>query len=72
MFDTSARTSGGLISYCESADLFIEMVERVRALGFTEIGLYHPVIASQLPSFERMASETIPRLRATYAGNAPR
>ena len=71
MFDTSARTSGGLISYYESADLFTEMVERVLALGFTEIGLYYPTIESQVPSFERIASETIPRLRADYAGSAP-
>jgi alkanesulfonate monooxygenase SsuD/methylene tetrahydromethanopterin reductase-like flavin-dependent oxidoreductase (luciferase family) len=70
MFDASARTSGGLISYYESADLFVEMVERVLALGFTEIGLYYPTIASQLPSFERIAQETIPRLRANHAANA--
>ncbi len=71
MFDASARTSGGLIGYYQSEGLFIEMVERVLALGFTEIGLYYPTIASQLQSFERIASETIPRLRASYAGNAP-
>ena len=67
MLDATARTSGGLISYYESADRFVEMVERVRALGFTEIGLYYPTVASQLQSFERIASETIPRLRARHA-----
>lgn len=40
IFDTAARASGGLISYYQSADLFVDMVERAAALGFTEIGLY--------------------------------
>ncbi|MCP4327980.1 MAG: LLM class flavin-dependent oxidoreductase [Alphaproteobacteria bacterium] len=67
MFDADARKSGGLISYYESEDLFVEMVERVIALGFTEIGLYYPTIESQLPKFEKIATQTIPQLRANYA-----
>lgn len=67
MFDSSARRGGGLISYYESEDLFIEMVQRALALGFTEIGLYYPTKESQLPKFERLAKEVIPQLRADYA-----
>jgi alkanesulfonate monooxygenase SsuD/methylene tetrahydromethanopterin reductase-like flavin-dependent oxidoreductase (luciferase family) len=72
MFDANARTSGGLIGYYESEDLFVEMVERVLALGFTEIGLYYPTIESQLPKFERIAREVIPRLRASHTVEAAR
>lgn len=67
MFDASARQSGGLIRYYESEDLFVEMAERVIALGFTELGLYYPTIASQLPKFERIAEKIIPQLRASHA-----
>jgi alkanesulfonate monooxygenase SsuD/methylene tetrahydromethanopterin reductase-like flavin-dependent oxidoreductase (luciferase family) len=66
MFDSKARLSGGLINYYESEDLFVEMVERVMALGFTEIGLYYPTIESQLPKFEKIATQIIPQLRASY------
>lgn len=67
MFDASARQSGGLIRYYRSEDLFVEMAERVIALGFTELGLYYPTIASQLPKFERIAEKIIPQLRASHA-----
>jgi alkanesulfonate monooxygenase SsuD/methylene tetrahydromethanopterin reductase-like flavin-dependent oxidoreductase (luciferase family) len=67
MFDTTARQSGGLIGYYESDDLFVEMVERILALGFTEIDLYHPTVESQRPAFERIATEVIPKLRARHA-----
>ncbi len=67
MFDASARASGGLISYYESEDLFVEMVERVIGLGFTEIGVYYPTVESQLARFEQIARQTIPRLRVSHA-----
>jgi hypothetical protein len=43
------------------------MVERILALGFTEIDLYHPTVESQRPAFERIATEVIPKLRARHA-----
>ena len=70
MLEGTARKTGGLISYYESADLFEEVVERVLELGFTEIGLYYPTIERQLPAFERMATEAIPRLRAKFSARA--
>ncbi|MEM7022775.1 MAG: LLM class flavin-dependent oxidoreductase [Pseudomonadota bacterium] len=70
MFDSTARKTSGLISYYESADLFEEMVERVMGLGFTEIGLYYPTIERQLPAFEQIVTEVVPRLRARHKAQA--
>jgi alkanesulfonate monooxygenase SsuD/methylene tetrahydromethanopterin reductase-like flavin-dependent oxidoreductase (luciferase family) len=63
-FDAKARPSGGLINYYESEDLFVEIVQRVTALGITEIGVYYPVLSEQIPGLERIATEVIPLLRA--------
>ena len=68
MFDPGARKSGGLFNYYESDDLFVEMVERVLALGVSEIGIYYPMIASQLPAFKRLATDVIPGIRAKHDG----
>ena len=68
MFDPGARKGGGLFNYYESEDLFVEMVERVLALGITEIGLYYPMMESQLPAFKKLATEVIPRIREKHAG----
>jgi len=66
MFDPGARTSGGLFNYYESQDLFVEMVEQILSLGITEIGLYYPMMASQLPAFERLATDVIPQIRKDH------
>lgn len=66
MFDANARPSGGLISYYQSEEIFVDMVERVTALGISEIGLYYPMRDEQLPMFERIAREAIPELRRTH------
>ena len=68
MFDPGARKSGGLFNYYESDDLFVEMVERVLALGITEIGIYYPMMESQLPAFKRLATDVIPGIREKQGG----
>jgi alkanesulfonate monooxygenase SsuD/methylene tetrahydromethanopterin reductase-like flavin-dependent oxidoreductase (luciferase family) len=64
MFDADSRKSGGLIGYYESEDHFVDIVQRVSELGFTEFGLYYPTIESQIPKFEHIAKTVIPQLRA--------
>jgi alkanesulfonate monooxygenase SsuD/methylene tetrahydromethanopterin reductase-like flavin-dependent oxidoreductase (luciferase family) len=63
MFDPSARASGGGYAYYESAAAFEEMVSTVLALGITEVALYYPALERQVPAFEQIAREVIPRLR---------
>jgi alkanesulfonate monooxygenase SsuD/methylene tetrahydromethanopterin reductase-like flavin-dependent oxidoreductase (luciferase family) len=63
MFDATARAGGGQIRYYESDDLFVEMVERAISVGVTEISIYYPALESQLPAFERIATEVLPELR---------
>lgn len=63
MFDAKARPSGGLIKYYESESMFTDMVERVMELGVTDIGMYYPMREEQLPMFEKIATEVIPKLR---------
>jgi hypothetical protein len=67
MFDPKARASGGGIAYYESDEVFVEMVHRITALGITEISLYYPAVDSQLPAFERIATEVLPQLRREHA-----
>ena len=67
MFDPKARASGGAISYYESDDVFVEMVRQVTDLGITEVSLYYPPVAAQLPAFERIATEILPVLRRQHA-----
>jgi alkanesulfonate monooxygenase SsuD/methylene tetrahydromethanopterin reductase-like flavin-dependent oxidoreductase (luciferase family) len=69
MFDPSARPRGGAIDYYESVDRFEEMVGRVLELGIDEIVLYHPLDERQMPTFERIATELLPRLRASGPSN---
>ena len=37
------------------------------SLGFSEIGVYYPMLAEQVPVFEAVASEVMPRLRKSFA-----
>jgi hypothetical protein len=64
MFDAKARPRGGSIDYYESVDRFEEMATRVIDLGMDEIGLYYPLDPAQVPTFERIATDVMPRLRA--------
>ncbi len=72
MFDGSSRYSGGLISYYGSEDVFVDQVQRLVALGISEIGLYFPTRKDQLPVFERIARDVIPELKAAHARQAGR
>jgi alkanesulfonate monooxygenase SsuD/methylene tetrahydromethanopterin reductase-like flavin-dependent oxidoreductase (luciferase family) len=72
MFDAGARAGGGLISYYASEEVFADMVQRVIALGISEIGLYYPTRDEQRPAFERIAREAIPALRAQHAAGRSR
>jgi hypothetical protein len=49
-----------------SPEAFVEQVERVVALGISDVGLYYPLDPAQLPTFERIATETLPALRARH------
>jgi alkanesulfonate monooxygenase SsuD/methylene tetrahydromethanopterin reductase-like flavin-dependent oxidoreductase (luciferase family) len=68
MFDAGARAGGGLINYYASEDVFAETVQRVIALGISEIGLYYPTRTEQRPVFEHIARNVIPGLKAGHAG----
>ena len=63
LFDPKARASGGRFSYYESPRAFVDMARPLLELGFTEIGLYYPVLEEQVPVFETIAREIIPELR---------
>ena len=63
MVDAAARPRGGSIDYYDSVDRFEEMVNRVIDLGMDEVGLYYPLDARQVPTFERIATDVLPRLR---------
>jgi alkanesulfonate monooxygenase SsuD/methylene tetrahydromethanopterin reductase-like flavin-dependent oxidoreductase (luciferase family) len=64
MFDATARPRGGAMDYYESVDRFEEMVGRIIELGMDEIGMYYPLDERQVPTFERIATAVLPRLRA--------
>lgn len=66
MYDPSSRRSGGAMAYYESQDAFEDMVNRVIELGMSDIGLYYPTLPEQEDTFERIATETIPRMKAQF------
>jgi len=68
MFDSSSRSSGGAIAYYDSEAAFEDMVGRVMKLGMTDIGLYYPMLPEQAATFERIATKTIPALKAQFGG----
>jgi len=65
MFDPDARPRGGTYDYYRSPDRFEEMVGRILELGMDEIVLYYPPDPNQVATFERIATDVLPRLRAT-------
>jgi len=49
-----------------SEEMFTEIVERYTALGINELVFFYPFFApDQIPMFEKIAEETIPKLRNT-------
>ena len=64
MFDPGSRAGGGMISYYQSADVFVDQVKRLLELGISEFGLYYPTQEAQVPMFEKIAKEIIPELKA--------
>ena len=67
IFDAHARASGGAIRYYDDPDLFVDLVQRLTALGMSEISIYYPSQAEQIPKFEHIAGEVIPQLRTEHA-----
>ena len=67
MFDPEARPRGGAIAYYESMEQLIDRVSHLVELGISDVGLYYPLDPAQLPTFERIATDALPALRARYA-----
>jgi alkanesulfonate monooxygenase SsuD/methylene tetrahydromethanopterin reductase-like flavin-dependent oxidoreductase (luciferase family) len=63
MFDGDARHHGGAIRYYQSVDRFVDEVGHFTAMGITDIGVYYPMLAEQVPMFERIATDILPILR---------
>jgi len=69
MFDAQARPRGGTMACYESVDRFEEMASRIIELGMDGVGLYYPLDERQVPTFERIATDVLPRLRARQRGD---
>ena len=54
------------MAYYESPAAFEDMVNRVLELGMSDIGLYYPTLPEQEATFERIAAETIPKMKAQF------
>ncbi len=64
MYDAAARPRGGIYDCYESIGRFEEMAGRILELGMDEIVLYYPPDEHQWATFERIATDVLPRLRA--------
>jgi hypothetical protein len=64
LFDAEARPRGGAYRCYESVGAFEEMAGRILELGMDELVMYYPPDPAQLPTFERIATDVLPRLRA--------
>ena len=67
MFDPQARARGGALGYFTSPERFSDEVSRIVELGISDVGLYFPLDPAQRSTFERIASEVLPALRARFA-----
>jgi alkanesulfonate monooxygenase SsuD/methylene tetrahydromethanopterin reductase-like flavin-dependent oxidoreductase (luciferase family) len=63
LFDAEARAAGGRLRYYDDHALFSDLVTAFVEAGFTDIGLYYPADAAQIPSFENLAATAIPEFR---------
>ncbi len=68
LFDAAADPRGGPLGYFDSVERFEDMAGTIVELGIDEIGLYYPPDERQVPAFERIAIDVLPRLRARRAG----
>jgi alkanesulfonate monooxygenase SsuD/methylene tetrahydromethanopterin reductase-like flavin-dependent oxidoreductase (luciferase family) len=66
MFDPSSRASGGSINYYQSDNVFIDQVSQLTEQGFTEIGLYYPILKDEEAAFERIAKDIIPTIKRNF------
>lgn len=66
MLDANARHSLGRVRYYDSPQAFADEAGRLIELGFTGLGLYYPMLPSQLPVFETIATDVIPTIRKTH------
>jgi alkanesulfonate monooxygenase SsuD/methylene tetrahydromethanopterin reductase-like flavin-dependent oxidoreductase (luciferase family) len=64
MFDGQARHHGGAINYYASKEAFVDHVSRVVELGITDVGVYYPLDPAQIGTFEAIAADVLPGLRA--------
>jgi len=68
MYPVGARTRrGGMIDYYDSEKVFVDMVQKLVDVGITELLIYYPFNAEQLPMFEKIAREVIPELKEKYS-----
>jgi alkanesulfonate monooxygenase SsuD/methylene tetrahydromethanopterin reductase-like flavin-dependent oxidoreductase (luciferase family) len=67
MYDAGARPRGGTYACYESTARFEDMASRIIELGMDELVLYYPPDQRQLPVFERIATDILPRLRGAAA-----
>jgi alkanesulfonate monooxygenase SsuD/methylene tetrahydromethanopterin reductase-like flavin-dependent oxidoreductase (luciferase family) len=67
LFDATARGEGGRIRYYDDDDLFVELVRGLVSSSYTDIGVYYPSVADQMPAFERLGRELLPMLRAEHS-----
>ena len=64
MFDPTSRATGGGQACYASLDAFEDMAGQLMEAGFDELSLYYPELDEQIPVFERVAHELLPKLRA--------
>ncbi|MCA9880273.1 MAG: LLM class flavin-dependent oxidoreductase [Thermomicrobiales bacterium] len=68
MFDAQARPRGGAMSYLASPEAFVDQASQIAALGVRDIGVYYPADPAQHETFQRVATESLPQLRAAFPG----
>ncbi len=66
MYEATVRPRGGMYDCYASVDEFESRASRILELGMDEIVIYYPPDARQLPTFERIATDVLPRLRAGH------
>lgn len=67
MFDVQARPRGGTMSYYASLEAFTTQASQIADLGIRDIGIYYPADPAQHATFQQLATEVLPHLRAAYA-----
>jgi alkanesulfonate monooxygenase SsuD/methylene tetrahydromethanopterin reductase-like flavin-dependent oxidoreductase (luciferase family) len=65
-YEHKARKNWGLFEMYVSENAFREMINQYVGVGITEFILYWPYREEQLPMFEKIAKNVIPKLKAEY------